>query len=260
MKKRALYIVITIILFMTTLNICIRQSVSTTLAEWEVGKAFVFRMNDTIDEYYSDEDIDTLVELQNKMLKEKSIKAITNVYVDYAINSIVTSSDIKIQDTSKLVQNMAKESIILIEKELNVKTDHKFYEDLLEECESGEAALLQYVDNTIIYVREFRIPVLVACLFVMPLYRNIGFCFLAILVGITYYFETKKDWIKAISKCLLITFIAVIIFSMMYESAGIQLSNHILGRTQIFIMRPFIICLVILFASILFLKHFSKRI
>ena len=41
MKKRALYVVITIILFMTTLNICIRQSVSTTLAEWEVGKAFV---------------------------------------------------------------------------------------------------------------------------------------------------------------------------------------------------------------------------
>ena len=94
----------------------------------------------------------------------------------------------------------------------------------------------------------------------MPLYRNIGFCFLAVLFGITYYFETKKDWIKAISKCLLITFIAVIIFSMMYELAGIQLSNHILGRTQIFIMRPFIICLVTLFASILFLRHFSKRI
>ena len=64
--------------------------------------------------YDMNEDIDTLVELQNKMLKEKSIKAITNVYVDYAINSIVTGSDIKIQDTSKLVQNMAKESIILI--------------------------------------------------------------------------------------------------------------------------------------------------
>lgn len=260
MKKRALYVVITIILFMTTLNICIRQSVSTTLAEWEVGKAFVFRMNDTIDEYYSDEDIDTFVELQNKMLKEKSIKAITNVYVDYAINSIVTSSDIKIQDTSKLVQNIAKESIILIEKELNVKTDNQFYKDLLEECESGETALYQYVDNIIMYIKDFRIPVLIASLFIMTLYRNIGLCFLAVLFGITYYFDTKKDWIKAISKCLLVTGIAVIVFSTIYKLTSMQISNHTLGRTQIFIMRPFIICLVILFASILFLKHFTKRI
>ena len=88
---------------------------------------------------------------------------------------------------------MAKESIILIEKELNVKTNPKFYEDLLEECESGEAALLQYVDNTIIYVREFRIPVLVASLFVMPLYRNIGFCFRKRYIIGTYKRKTSCD-------------------------------------------------------------------
>ena len=70
-NRHILYWLLTILIIMTELNTCIRQSVCTTLAEWEVGKAFVFRMNDVINEYYGSEDTDKLVALQNEMLQGK---------------------------------------------------------------------------------------------------------------------------------------------------------------------------------------------
>ena len=109
MKKNShiLYWLLTILIVMTALNTCIRQSVCTTLAEWEVGKAFVFRMNDVINEYYGGEDTDKLVALQNEMLQGKGIQKITGIYMDYAINS--TIKEATIQDTSKEIQNIVKE-------------------------------------------------------------------------------------------------------------------------------------------------------
>ena len=118
MKKNShiLYWLLTILIVMTALNTCIRQSVCTTLAEWEVGKAFVFRMNDVINEYYGSEDTDTLVALQNEMLQGKGIQKITGIYMDYAINSAIKEATN--QDTSKEIQNIVKESVSLIEKKL----------------------------------------------------------------------------------------------------------------------------------------------
>ena len=156
---------------MTALNTCIRQSVCTTLAEWEVGKAFVFRMNDVINEYYGSEDTDTLVALQNEMLQGKGIQKITGIYMDYAINSAIKEATN--QDTSKEIQNIVKESVSLIEKKLNVKTDQSFRQDLEEQCENGEQALHEYIDSSIEYAKQFRIPLIISSLFLMNIYRNL---------------------------------------------------------------------------------------
>ena len=80
------------------------------------------------------------------MLQEKGIQKITGIYMDYAINS--TIKEATIQDTSKEIQNIVKESVSLIEKKLNVKTDQSFRQDLEEQCENGEQALHEYIDSS----------------------------------------------------------------------------------------------------------------
>lgn len=225
MKKNShiLYWLLTILIVMTALNTCIRQSVCTTLAEWEVGKAFVFRMNDVIDEYYGNEDTDKLVALQNEMLQEKGIQKITGIYMDYAINS-----------TIKEIQNIVKESVSLIEKKLNVKTDQSFRQDLEEQCENGEQALHEYIDSSIEYAKQFRIPLIISSLFLMNIYRNLYIVLSVMLLTVTCYLSDRKIWMKEITKCFLIASICVVFFSVCGGGIGMYLSNHFLGRTQIF--------------------------
>ena len=76
MKKNShiLYWLLTILIVMTALNTCIRQSVCTTLAEWEVGKAFVFRMNDVINEYYGSEIQINLLRYKMKCFRKKEYR------------------------------------------------------------------------------------------------------------------------------------------------------------------------------------------
>ena len=260
MKKNShiLYCLLTILIVMTALNTCIRQSVCTTLAEWEVGKAFVFRMNDVIDEYYGSEDTDKLVALQNEMLQEKGIQKITGIYMDYAINS--TIKEATIQDTSKEIQNIVKESVSLIEKKLNVKTDQSFRQDLEEQCENGEQALHEYIDSSIEYAKQFRIPLIISSLFLMNIYRNLYIVLSVMLLTVTCYFSDRKIWMKEITKCFLIASICVVFFSVCGGGIGMYLSNHFLGRTQIYNKTPFLTTCCIMALLCVFLQFISKRL
>ena len=251
MKKNShiLYWLLTILIVMTALNTCIRQSVCTTLAEWEVGKAFVFRMNDVIDEYYGSEDTDKLVALQNEMLQEKGIQKITGIYMDYAINS-----------TSKEIQNIVKESVSLIKKKLNVKTDQSFRQDLEEQCENGEQALHEYIDSSIEYAKQFRIPLIISSLFLMNIYRNLYIVLSVMLLTVTCYLSDRKIWMKEITKCFLIASICVVFFSVCGGGIGMYLSNHFLGRTQIFNKTLFFTTCCIMALLYVFLQFISKRL
>lgn len=260
MKKNShiLYWLLTILIVMTALNTCIRQSVCTTLAEWEVGKAFVFRMNDVINEYYGSEDTDTLVALQNEMLQGKGIQKITGIYMDYAINSAIKEATN--QDTSKEIQNIVKESVSLIEKKLNVKTDQSFRQDLEEQCENGEQALHEYIDSSIEYAKQFRIPLIISSLVLMNIYRNLYIVLSVMLLTVTCYLSDRKIWMKEITKCFLIASICVVFFSICGGGIGMYLSNHFLGRTQMFNKTPFLTTCCIMALLCVFLQFTSKRL
>ena len=165
-----------------------------------------------------------------------------------------------IQDTSKEIQNIVKESVSLIEKKLNVKTDQSFRQDLEEQCENGEQALHEYIDSSIEYAKQFRIPLIISSLFLMNIYRNLYIVLSVMLLTVTCYLSDRKIWMKEITKCFLIASICVVFFSVCGGGIGMYLSNHFLGRTQIFNKTPFLTTCCIMALLCVFLQFISKRL
>lgn len=112
----------------------LRASMASALAEWEIGRAYVLRMNDVI---WQENDIgEEAGDLQQQMLQDPALKKIAAMYMDASAESIALERPFQIPDISAQQKRLADSTMKKLEG-LGLSADREKLLD--EENEAAEA-------------------------------------------------------------------------------------------------------------------------
>lgn len=262
MSKRTYTVLLTIFLFLTTLNISLRYSVSYSLCIEEVGYAFAIRINDAIDTVYGDKDLDVLIDIQNSIGEENSIRKVTDKYINEVVYASLLNLPIEFKSEEKDIASITKETLELITEKLDDswKEHPTFEEELSNEVENGIYTLQTYANGIAtslgnhkgIAIFYFILTSNVLCIFYV---LSFVVCLLMTLKQLQ-----KQDLIYVTKISTLVSGMAILLIGYVFHIVSWKLSNRILGRTIDFVVYPFIIFSISMFLGTIVISMYHKII
>lgn len=236
--KNKIYIIFTIFLILFSTSICTVQAVTKTLATDAVGKAFVFRMNDVIYANNSTTNTNTLLDLQNTLLKEKSLQKLVKQYTDFVTRNVVYDNTIEQINVERTLEEIQSESLHIIEEKLGKQESH-VNDALKDAIYEANTSLYAYAMHIQEYAKSYK---LLAILYYV-ITSNIYILFY-ILIAIMMLKKALKidgliQWLKKLQKCILLSASVLLVLGIVIRSIGINLTNVFLGRTLILTINPF---------------------
>lgn len=236
--KNKIYIIFTIFLILFSTSICTVQAITKTLAMDAVGKAFVFRMNDVIYANNSTANTNTLLDLQNTLLKEESLEKLVKQYTDFVTRNVVYNNTIEQINVESTLEEIQSESLHIIEKKLG-KQDSHVDDGLKDAIYEANTALYAYATNIQEYAKSYK-PL---AILYYAITSNIYILFYVLIVIIMLKEALKSDgliqWLKKIQKCILLSACVLYAFGVVIRSVAINLTNVFLGRTLMLTINPF---------------------
>lgn len=235
--KNRIYTLFTVFLFFFSITICTVQSVTKTIAQEQIGKAIVFRINDVINQYY-DEDVDTLVLLQNRLLKQKSLESLTEKYVQYALHTVIFGIDSTEIRVDKPLKDIEDESLKIIHRMIG-NSREGFSEGVKEAIEEGNQAIISYTIAIVENASSHKMLAVLYSLISSTMYKIFYLIVSILLLWFTFKIDDLFTWIDKIRNRLLICAPFVLTTGVLLRSIGMKLSNLYLGRTILFEVTPF---------------------
>lgn len=226
------FIVSIIFVILFGLSFACEGMVVHSLSDWSVGRAYVLRMNDAIYADYEDMDIDVAVDLQEKMLKEKSIRKMTGTVLGGLAEDVFFQRAFERINTKKIQDKIVSESISMIHQTYGEKLDVTpvMKEALQKEVASATDALEMYVAS-IPMTSTVKIALILYFIVTNPAFRILlGICILYI-----WYTEAKKESLHKMAKRIGNT---CVVSGLLVSGTGILLrivaamfTNRFVGRT-----------------------------
>lgn len=229
----------------------LRNSVSSALGEWYVGRAYVLRMNDVI---YADNEMDDMsVSLQEEMLKDTIFQKISAVYMDSAAQSVASDTAFVEPDVTQEEETLLyRTSEKLLERNMIVDED-----GLKEMITYGTEAMNTYVSaiTNAIDSPFVGVAALLYLYTVRPFFAGI-LSLASILLFVLY---TKHSPLSHTAYALLATGVLVILSGFVVSGLSLTLTSTLLGRSVSVSNMPFIIRGSLVIALSLCMLVYNKK-